>query len=63
LLAFPALSTLYIESTALTDVGLGTMQKIKGLKLVRLHGTKVTAQGVAELRKALPECKVEWDGK
>jgi hypothetical protein len=27
-----------------------------------LHGTKVTAAGIDRLRKALPKCKIEWDG-
>jgi hypothetical protein len=25
-----------------------------------LHGAKVTAAAVAALKKALPECKIEW---
>jgi Leucine Rich repeat len=62
LLALPVLQTLYIEGTGLTDMGLATMQKIKGLKLVRLQATKITAKGVADLQRALPDCKVEWDG-
>jgi hypothetical protein len=27
-----------------------------------LNGTKVTADGVAALHKALPDCKIDWDG-
>ncbi len=36
----------------------------KDLRLVTLEGTKVTADGVAALQKALPDCKIEWkDGE
>ena len=32
------------------------------LRTLQLQGTKVTAAGVAALQKALPDCKIEWDG-
>lgn len=33
----------------------------KSLRVVDLHGTKVTAAGIAELRKQRPDCKVLWE--
>jgi hypothetical protein len=32
------------------------------LKELYLQKTKVTLAGIEELRKALPQCKIEWDG-
>ena len=42
----------------MTDAGLKELAAIKSLPHLYLRGTKVTDQGVAELRKALPECKI-----
>ncbi|MCE9603304.1 MAG: DUF1080 domain-containing protein [Planctomycetia bacterium] len=44
----------------ITNVGLKHLAKLPGLDLVRLGGTGVTAAGVAELKKAFPNCNVEW---
>jgi len=32
------------------------------LRILRLHGTKITAAGIAELKAALPKCAIFWDG-
>ena len=36
---------------------------LTGLKELDLSKSKVTAEGVAALQKALPKCKIAWDGK
>jgi hypothetical protein len=33
------------------------------LTALDLKGTKVTAAGIAKLQKALPKCKIEWNGE
>jgi hypothetical protein len=38
------------------------LKDMKTLRLLKLGSTYVTAAGVAELQKALPECKIVWDG-
>jgi len=34
------------------------LAKIKQLERLSLYGTEITKAGVAELQKALPECKI-----
>ena len=46
------------------DVADGALQKLigwKSLRRVDLHGTKVTAEGIAVLRQARPDLRVLWD--
>jgi len=44
-----------------TDAGLIPFKDCKNLTLLTLQKTKVTAAGIEELRKALPQCKIEWE--
>ena len=53
----PKLQTLDISGTPVDDSDLHTTP-LKDLRLLALHGTKVTAEGVAKLQKALPNCKI-----
>jgi hypothetical protein len=34
----------------------------KNLKILNVAKTKVTAAGIDKLTKALPKCRIEWDG-
>lgn len=43
----------------ITDAGLRKLHGLKKLKTLGLTGTKISAEAVAELRKALPGCEVE----
>jgi hypothetical protein len=56
------LSTLYLQATQVTAAGISTLKDCKNLKYLVLRKTTVTAAGIDELRKALPQCKIEWDG-
>ena len=38
------------------------LENCKSLRSLNLKSTKVTAASVAALQKALPKCKIEWDG-
>jgi beta-lactamase regulating signal transducer with metallopeptidase domain/Leucine-rich repeat (LRR) protein len=51
---------LLLNKTKITDAGLKHLDALKGLRGVDLTGTKVTAAGVEQLQKALPQCKIEW---
>ena len=56
------LNNLTLESPGVTDVGLAHLTGSDALVQLDLKGTKVTAAGVAKLAKALPKCKIAWDG-
>jgi len=46
----------------ITDAGLTRLESLKSLKRLRIRNTRVTAEGVARLQKALPKLKIEWEG-
>jgi Leucine-rich repeat (LRR) protein len=46
----------------ITDAGLADLAGLNKLTYLNLADTQVTAKGVAGLAKALPKCKIEWDG-
>jgi hypothetical protein len=47
--------------TSVTDASLAYLVDINTLREVGLSGTAVTSNGVAEFRRALPECRVNYD--
>ena len=49
------------SNSPITDAALPELKQLKGLVILHLFGTKVTAAGVADLQQALPNCKIEWD--
>ena len=56
------LKILVLQNTRVTNTGLERLAALKNLTRLELQGTMVTAAGVATLQKALPNCKIEWDG-
>ncbi|HEX7377484.1 MAG TPA: family 16 glycoside hydrolase, partial [Pirellulales bacterium] len=50
------------DNSAIGDAGLVWLRECRGLRGVNLKNTKVTAGGVVSLKRALPECKITWDG-
>lgn len=65
LASMESLFWLGFENSQLTDKGLQELKNFKGLKatnvnaVITLSGSKVTADGVSDLQKALPNCKIE----
>ncbi len=57
----PELAYLRVQDTKITDDGLKHLTALKKLTFLSAKGTKVTANGVAAFKKALPNCKVESD--
>ena len=53
------LTTLSLNGTGITDEGAVHLEKLKHLKVIHLHETKVTAKGYAKLKAALPETMVQ----
>jgi serine/threonine protein kinase/Leucine-rich repeat (LRR) protein len=62
LTALTDLQDLQLTGTNVTDAGLKHLKGLTNLTVLYLGGTKVTAEGVAALSKALPKCKIAWDG-
>lgn len=56
------LKMLFLPNTRITDKGLDLLKKFKNLGSLVLTKTKVTAKGIDALRKALPQCRIQWDG-
>jgi hypothetical protein len=52
------LQRLFLTETYVTDEGLQRLKRLNWLKELNLVRTKVTAQGVAGLQKALPACRI-----
>jgi Leucine-rich repeat (LRR) protein len=52
------LRVLKLNDTQVSDEGLKHLARLTNLQELDLRGTNVTAAGVAELRKALPNCKI-----
>jgi hypothetical protein len=59
LAGLPALRTLLLNrNPGVTDAGIKSLARLKGLRFADLRGTGVTEEGAARLRKALPDCQV-----
>lgn len=59
-LQFPGLTRLQLAYTDVTDAGARHLFELKRLESLNLAGTKVTDAGVANLRQALPKCKISY---
>ncbi|MDH3585248.1 MAG: hypothetical protein OER86_13640 [Phycisphaerae bacterium] len=46
-----------------SDAGLKHLKGLTKLTKLDLSRTNVTAQGIADLKKVLPECDIKWDGE
>lgn len=57
------LTELNLYGTPVRDAGLAHLKNCKKLTKLQLEQTKVTASKVEELMKALPGCKIEWNGE
>jgi len=55
------LKKLTLNMTPVTDLGLQHLHGLKKLESLNLQETKVTPQGIADLQKALPNCKIVSD--
>ena len=57
------LEVLFLVRTKIGDAGLKHLAGMTNLEHLGLAGTQVTAEGVADLQKALPNCKISWNGE
>jgi hypothetical protein len=62
LAALPNVERLGLEfCPEVADDAISHLASWKSLRWVDLHGTKVTAEGVASLRRQRPDCKILWE--
>jgi serine/threonine protein kinase/Leucine-rich repeat (LRR) protein len=54
------LERLSLEGLPVSDDALAFLEALKKLRWLSLGDTDVTAEGVARLQRALPECKIDW---
>jgi Leucine-rich repeat (LRR) protein len=55
------LEQLSLDNTHITDASVSVLSGFTKLRELNLYHTLVTAEGHAQLRKALPECRFVWD--
>ncbi|MDX1969497.1 MAG: hypothetical protein SFV23_20145, partial [Planctomycetaceae bacterium] len=61
--SFPNLKNLNLMNNGqLDDAAIAPLSRLKRLTSLQLQQTKVTAAGVATLKRAMPNCNIEWDG-
>lgn len=53
------LGTLHLESTPVSDAGLAHLTGLTDLSDPYLSGTRVTENGVVQLKRALPKLEIE----
>ena len=51
------------DNESVDDVAIASFSTMTKLASLKLNGTRVTAAGVEALQKALPDCKISWDGE
>jgi hypothetical protein len=56
--AFPTLEELDICTAQVDDANLDDIKRMNGLKRLDIRRTRITDDGIAELRKALPNCEI-----
>jgi serine/threonine protein kinase len=54
------LERLSLEGLPVSDDALDFLESLKKLRWLSLRDTDVTAEGVARLQKALPDCTIDW---
>jgi hypothetical protein len=54
---------LYLMGTQVSDTGPAHFKNRKNLMTIVLIQTKVTRAKIEELKKSLPTCNIQWDGK
>ena len=58
---FPKLANLTLSQSSVVDIDIKHLATLNGLATLNLRGTRITPAGVAALKKALPNCKIDWD--
>jgi len=59
----PRLQAVHLEGAEVTDEGLPQLYSLSRLESLDLSETKVSTKAVAELRKALPQCRIVYESR
>ncbi len=55
---FRTLTSLDLTRTRIIDVGVACIIAAKGLRRLDITGTEISEEGVASLRRGLPDCEI-----
>lgn len=55
----PKLRILYLLNSQVSDAGLSYLSELDELEFVHVSSSRVTAEGIAALRRALPDCDID----
>ncbi len=58
----PELEELILDKTNLDDKSVETLKQFKGLKLLKVSGTKISETGAKAIGAALPNCTIVYEG-
>lgn len=53
------LRRLWLSDTRVSDVGVSSLEALRGLEELHLDGTGVTEAGASRLARSLPGCRIE----
>lgn len=56
----PQLEGLFLDGTLVSDESIEVLSGLSTLRFLDVRRSRMSAEGVARLRKALPLCKVQW---
>jgi len=56
----PVFGVQVIASTQITDASVKDLEELKDLQMLMIMGTKITADGLKELKQALPKADITW---
>jgi hypothetical protein len=55
----PSLGDLSLEGTSISDTAIEILKRFPNLRFLKLDKTRITIDGLAELRKQMPSCSIE----
>jgi hypothetical protein len=61
LIRLPILSSLWLNESNVSDAAIPDLAQLRGLQILNVSGTRLTMEGVARLREALPNCQIQSD--
>ncbi|MCA9039699.1 MAG: hypothetical protein KDA65_05055 [Planctomycetaceae bacterium] len=57
---FPELNSLFLRDVLIDDRSVPDLSKLESLRLLHIHYTNMTSRGISRLKKALPQCEINY---